>query len=76
MCTCHSRDARAEAGEAGEQPSNSYDPDWRAERLTVARPGAVLSEGLKVPEGALKKSVAKPVVDVAVLDSSIVMLFA
>jgi hypothetical protein len=68
-----SRDARAEAGE---QPSNSYDPDWRAEKLMVARPGAVLSETLKVPEGALKKSAPEPVVDVAVLDSSIVMLFA
>ena len=66
-------DARAEAGE---QPSNSYDPDWRTEKRTVARPGAVLSKPLKVPELPLKESAASPVVDVAALDSLIVMLFA
>jgi hypothetical protein len=42
----------------------------------VARPGAVLSEKLKVPELALMKSVAVPEVGVAVVDSLIVMLFA
>jgi hypothetical protein len=72
MCTCHRSDARAEAGE---QPSNSYDPDWLTEPLMVARPGAVRSEKLKVPEPALRMSVAEPVVGVAAVDSLIVTLF-
>jgi hypothetical protein len=54
----------------------SYDPDWLAETLVVARPGATLSEIRKVAELARMLSAAEPVVGVAVADSLIVMLFA